>query len=402
MVGSAALANVSFSTFVGSENISVNRINGRLIFTSNQAQIEQLTGYLGGGKLVASGGALLDGLTLRRFRVGLSGQNITAPVADGFLATGNAEIEVSGRKVGDNYDTLISGNINAKRAIYTKDIDLADIIGGRRAGTISEGDSSSGIGVPRLNLTIEGRDALIVRNNIADLTASASLTVGGDFESPIISGRITANEGTIFFRNDRYEIQRGVLEFPPSTGEPFINLQAETEIHGYQIFVNLLGDLSNPDNLSANLRSNPALPQPDVVSLITTGSLANTGTGIPTLAQSGINTAAELLTDSLINNPARKATDKLFGLNKFELDPIISGTRGVSPGARLTVGRQINRNLAITYSTNLSEDQSSVVALEYRVSNRLSFVAQYQQRSLSNVTRNKDNFSFEIRLRKRF
>ena len=402
LVGSAALANASFSTFVGSENISVNRINGRVLFTSDQAQIDQLTGYLGGGKVVVSGGALLDGLQLRRFQFRANAENASAPVIDGLVATGDANLEVSGERVGDQYRTDISGNIYAKRAVYTKDIDFADIISSRRTIGISEGTSSATFLPPRLNLTLEGRDALIVRNNIANLTASASLAIAGDADTPIISGRITANEGgIIFFRNDRYEVQRGVLEFPPSTGEPFINLQAETEIQGYQIFVNLLGDLSNPDNLSATLRSNPPLPQPDVVSLITTGSLANTGAGIPTLAQSGINTAAEIITDSLINNPARKATDKLFGLNKFQLDPIFSGTR-VNPGARLTVGRQINRNLAITYSTNLSEDQSQVLALEYRVSNRLSFVAQYQQRSLSNVTRSKDNFSFEIRLRKRF
>jgi len=137
------------------------------------------------------------------------------------------------------------------------------------------------------------------------------------------------------------------------------------------------------------------------LSLITTGNLANSSGGIPTLAQSGINTAAEILTDTIINNPARKATDKLFGLNVFEIDPIISGSQ-LNPTARLTVGRQINNNLRVTYSTNLSQDQQQVLALEYRVSNKLSFVAQYEQRSLTNVTRNRDNFSFEIRFRKRF
>jgi translocation and assembly module TamB len=178
-------------------------------------------------------------------------------------------------------------------------------------------------------------------------------------------------------------------------------LQAETEIQGYQIFVNLLGELSDFESLNATVRSNPALPQADVVSLITSGNLANTGEGIPTLASTGINTAAEILADALINNPARRATDKLFGLNRFEIDPILSGRR-LNPTARLTVGRQINRNLLITYSTNLSEDQNQVLALEYRVSNRLSFVAQYEQGSTTNVTRSRDNFSFEIRLRKRF
>jgi translocation and assembly module TamB len=138
-----------------------------------------------------------------------------------------------------------------------------------------------------------------------------------------------------------------------------------------------------------------------VVSLVTTGSLSNTEAGISTLASTGINTAAAVLTDSIINNPARRATDRLFGLNVFEIDPIISGER-INPTARLTVGRQINNNLRVTYSTNLSQDQNQVLALEYRVSNKLAFVAQYEQRSLSNVTRNRDNFSFEIRLRTRF
>ena len=46
--------------------------------------------------------------------------------------------------------------------------------------------------------------------------------------------------------------------------------------------------------------------------------------------------------------------------------------------------------------------ENQVLALEYRVSNRLSFVAQYEQGSLSNVTRNSNVFSFEVRLRKRF
>jgi len=137
------------------------------------------------------------------------------------------------------------------------------------------------------------------------------------------------------------------------------------------------------------------------VSLITTGNLTNSEGGIGTLAQSGLNTAAEVLTDAIINNPVQKATDKLFGLNVFQIDPIISGER-LNPSARLTVGRQINNNLRITYSTNLSADQNQVLAFEYRVSDKLSFVAQYEQRSLSNVTRNRDNFSFEVRFRRRF
>jgi translocation and assembly module TamB len=135
---------------------------------------------------------------------------------------------------------------------------------------------------------------------------------------------------------------------------------------------------------------------------VTTGNVTGTDEGIPTLAQTGLNTAAGVVTDALINQPLSRATDRLFGLNRFAIDPVLAGQRGINPGARLTVGRQINRNLLVTYSTNLASDRNQIVALEYRVSNRLSFIAQYEQASLTNVTRRNDNFSFLVRLRRRF
>lgn len=399
--GTATLENASLATFIGSDRLTFDRLQSRILFTANQVQIDQATGYLGGGRFVASGGALIgDNLQLASFRLGLTGTNITVPLPEDFITTGDAKLEISGRRVGNNLSTLIAGTIQARRSLYTQDIDLANIVGGRGEGSLSSGSSS--LRAPRFDLTIEGRDALVVRNNIADLTASVSLRLTGTTNNPQISGRITANSGTVFFRKDRYIVQRGVLEFPPNTEiEPVINLQAESEIGGYQIFVNLSGPLTDTELLNAAVRSSPALPQADVISLITTGNLSNTESGIPTLARTGINTAAEILTDSIINNPARRATDRLFGLNVFEIDPIISGER-LNPSARLTVGRQINNNLRVTYATNLSQDQNQVLALEYRVSNKLSFVAQYEQRPLANVTRERNTFSLEVRFRKRF
>lgn len=325
--GSATVSKASISTFVGTERLNFERIDGRVIFTANQAQIERAVGYLGGGEVIGTGGALVEGLKLQQFRLELRGRNITAPLPKNFLTTGDAEVEITGKREGTTYNTLIAGTIFAKRSNYTKDIDLADFISSRRDATISEGTTPPLLGIPRLDLRLQGRDALIVRNNLADLTASVDLRVTGDVDLPRLSGRITANSGTVFFRNDRYEVQRGTLEYPPQVnGEPLINLQAETNIKGYQVFVNMVGELTNLDSLTATVRSNPSLPQPDVISLITTGSLSNTESGIPTYAQTGLNTAAEVITDSLINNPIRKATDKLFGLNKFEIDPSLAAS----------------------------------------------------------------------------
>jgi translocation and assembly module TamB len=402
VIGTANVLNGSIATFVGANRFSADRIKAKLTFTTNQVEISEATGYLGGGEFTAEGGAVIDGLEVQAYRLSVNGENVTVPIPQDFVTTGDAQLELTGRREapGKEMETRMRGQIFARRSIYTKDIDLTNVVGSRRDPVLS--GSSGTTKLLFEDLVITGRDALVVRNNIADLTASVSLVLSGDANDPRLTGRIIANSGTIFFRKDRYVIQRGVLEFPPNSAiEPIINLQAETEIGGYQIFVNLSGALTDTELLTANVRSSPALPQADVVSLITTGTLSDSAGGIGGLAQTGVNTAAEILADSIVNNPVRKVTDKLFGLNVFEIDPIIYGQQG-TPGARLTVGRQINSNLRVTYATNLSQDQQQVLALEYRVSNKLSFVAQYEQRRLANVTRNRDNFSFEIRFRKRF
>jgi len=399
--GNARLDNASLAIFVGSEKLNFDRINGGIIFTSNQVQIENLVGYLGGGKVVTNGGATLKNLQLENLRIDLSGRNVTAALPKDFVTTGNAEISITSRRVGNDFDTLIAGTIYAKRSVYSKNIDLADIVSSRRESSITEGGSSN-FSVPRFDLTLIGRDALFVKNNIADLTASVDLRITGDANSPILIGRITANEGTLFYRNEQYLIRRGILELPAQLDrDPFINLQTEAEIQGYRVNLELSGELSDRAALSLKVSSNPPLPQADIVSLITTGSFASVETGVTSPTQSGISTAAELLTDALVSSPIRRATDKLFGLSRFEISPVISGVKQ-TPTARLTVGRRINRNLIVTYSTNLSEDQRQILSVEYRVSNRLSLIAQYEQKSLNNFVRSRDSFSFEIRFRKKF
>jgi translocation and assembly module TamB len=401
LTGTASLAGASFSTLLTDERLTVQNINGSVRFTADRAQIDSLTGTLGGGRVGITGGALLAGFSPTDFRFNVRAENVTVPLPQDIRATADADLVLQGRAQAQ----ILSGLVNLRRAEYTEDIELADFINRRREATISEGGGdggdTGGFGANlRLDLRVEGRDALVVRNNLADIVGSVNLQVRGSVEEPVIGGRVTVARGTLNFRNDRYELTRAFIDLPArANADPILSIQAEAEIKGYRVIVSLTGPLSSPN---AVVRSDPALPQSDVVALITTGDLNRSEEGGATLAQTGFGTATSLLTDTLINNPVQKATDRLFGLNRFEIDPLIAGRGGASPTARLTVGRQINRNLSLTYSTNVTTDQNQVLALEYRVSDRLSFIAQYEQGATNTLRAANDNFSFEIRFRKRF
>ena len=401
--GTASLTNASLSILLADERLSITNVTGGVRFNSNQAQIDQLTGVLGGGRVWVTGGALLSGFRPTRFQLNIRGDDVTVPYPEDVRSTADVDLEIRGTAAGRGQQiaTVISGQVNLRRAEYTEDLDLETLISRRREALIEQGGEFALAATAQFqDLRIEGRDALVVRNNLAEAVGSVSLRVNGPVKEPIVSGRITFTSGTVQFRNNRHEIQRATIDLPGSLeADPVLNIQTVGEIQGYDVITSITGPLTQP---SVNVRSDPALPQADVVSLILNGQLATGDTGVSTLAQSGLGTAASLLTESLISAPARRATDKLFGLNRFEIDPLIAGRGGQSPTARLTVGRQINKNLSITYSTNVTGNQNQVLAVEYRLSNRLSFVAQYEQGSASGFSSRNDNFSFEIRLKKRF
>jgi translocation and assembly module TamB len=313
-----------------------------------------------------------------------------------FRSTVDADLEVRGTpKV-----QFIRGDVRVRRSEYTKDIDLAELINQRPATSIEEGSEFTFAETARFDkLRVEGRNALIMRNNLGDLVASVSLQLDGPVKDPIIEGRITATRGTLNFRNNPYEITRGLMYFPARLGaDPVLNIEAQSVIRGYRVTAMIEGPLSHP---TTSVGAEPSLPQADVVSLILTGTLSQTDTSTSVLAQSGLGTAASLLTDALINAPISRATNKLFGLSRLEISPVITGTSS-TPTARLTAARRITKDLTVTYSTNIASDPNQVLAVEYRVSNRLSFVAQYEQGSQRNLSTRNNNYSFEIRMRKRF
>ncbi len=396
VTGRASVNGASISVLLGDQRLQLANLEGVVLFTSSQAQIEKLTGTLGGGHIDATGGAQLSGFSVTQFLFNVHGNNVTVNYPQYFRSTVDANLELRG----DPRRQFVRGDVQVHRTEYTKDIELAELINQHPQTSIEEGGEFKFAETAQFDkLRVEGRNALIMRNNLGDLVASVSLELNGQIKDPIIEGRITATRGTLNFRNNPYEITRGLIYLPPRLGaDPILNIEGQAVIRGYRVTALLAGPLSHPQT---NVSSEPSLPQADVVSLILTGTLSSTDTSTSVLAQSGLGTAASLLTDALINAPVSKATNKLFGLSRLEINPVLGGT-GSTPTARLTVARRISKDLVITYSTNIASDPNQVLAVEYRVSNRLSFVAEYEQGSTRNLSTRSNNYSFEIRFQKRF
>jgi translocation and assembly module TamB len=370
--------------------------NGQIRFTSNQALVENfVAGTPGGGKLTVRGGAALSaGLLPDRWRLEIEADQVAGEYPRDTLTVVDAELTLQGnRKL-----QVLSGNVAVRRASYTRDLTLDELIttGGPftpdflDAGPGGRGETSAL--QTTLDLRITADNTLLIKNNLADAVGSAFLSVRGSLDQPIVSGRVLLSRGTLEFRNGRYELTRGLITIPGRRGaDPTIDFQTEADIRGYHITIGFNGPVAK---LQTTVRSEPELPEADIVSLILTGTVSGDRSIVAASSQSGLGLAQSILSASL-SEQLERGTQRLFGLSRFSIDPLLVG-RSNDPTARITVGQRITKDLTVTYSQNLTSGPSGierVILVEYRISNRFSVVGFRNER---------DEVGFDIRLRRKF
>jgi translocation and assembly module TamB len=375
--------------------ISAAHGNGQVRFTSNQALVERFVATTpGGGSITIGGGAALSGLVPDRWRLDVNVDQVGAEYPRDTQTTVDADLVLQGNR----RLQVLSGNVEVRRAAYTKDITLEELIttGGPFSPEFLE-TGPGGTGAPSglqttLDLHVVADNTLIVRNNLADAVGSAYLNIRGSLDEPVVSGRVLLSRGTLEFRNGRYELVRGLITIPGRRGsDVIVDFQTEADIRGYHVTISFNGTIAK---LQTQVRSEPELPEPEIISLILTGSISSDRSTVASTSQTGLGLAQSILSASL-SEQLEKGTQRLFGLSRFSIDPLLVG-RGNDPTARITIGQRITRDLTVTYSQNLSSGPSGteqVVLIEYRLSNRFSVVGYRNEQGA---------LGFDVRLRKRF
>src|SRR5215510_11829336 len=388
--GEIRLDEVSFSTLNPQYNLEHG--DGRIVMAGDKVTLENFTATANDGMLKANGVLTLDRLQPKEWRLDAS-TTYTIVYYQGAQITLYGDVTLNGNPQGQS----LTGSITVPQAEYVSNFDLERLKSSGGNLSFDSGFGGGGYSMPRTNLDIkiEANDSLLIRNEQVNTVGSASLTIAGTLADPFVTGRATFEGGTIKFRSQRYEITAGTIDFPPGPAiSPLVNFLAEGDVSGYHVYVGLTGPVNDPD---VTMRSEPELPQSEVLSLVTTGRADSDTLGSEDLVRSGVGTAASLLTQEFISKP----TESLLGLSRFQIDPVLRPNS--NPAARLTIGRQLARNLAFTYSTNVGTEQDRTALTEYTLTNRFSGIASYTQGGSSTRGGNRDSdFTIEFRARRRF
>jgi autotransporter translocation and assembly factor TamB len=169
--------------------------------------------------------------------------------------------------------------------------------------------------------------------------------------------------------------------------DPRIDIQAEADIRDYRVILLITGQ---GDDIQLTMRSDPALPQLEIVSLVAGGRTREEldREGRVSEEQLFQGAASNILADMLQS----RVGSRLGVLNSVRIDPFLVGAEN-DPVARLTIAEQITSDLEITYSQDLSSNTQQVIQIEYFLNGDTSFIASRDESG---------RLGLDIKLRKRF
>lgn len=341
----------------------LSNLNGTLIFNEDRLQVQTLTAMTGGGKINIGG--------FLTYRNGVYADlTATGDVVRvrmyGLSATANTNLRLQGGM----QNMLLSGNVLVTRFGVGPDVDFAAF---SSAGGLSAppepGAASNKIS---LNVRITSSPQLDFQNSYAKLAGTVDLAVRGTVAAPSILGRIQITYGTATFAGTKYELQRGDIYFSnPVRIDPTIDIDATARVETYDITVGLQGTMSN---LKPTYRSEPPLSEADIFALLALGRTQEEAQLYQEQeVQQGANPTTSALLGGALNATVSNRIGKLFGGGTVKIDPAFVGTLGNST-ARITVQKQITRQLGVTYATNVNSTAEPLLQGEYDLTPNVSLV----------------------------
>jgi translocation and assembly module TamB len=363
-------------------------LNGRLVFTRDRVQIEQLTGHAGGGTLEFKGEARNYNQQLS-FNLAAIGKDVRLRYPPGVSSMASAELRWAGTKSA----STISGDVLLTRLAVTPGFDFSSYLErSRQTGAITSANSP--LYNVKLDVAVRTAPELQMKTAVARLSGDADLKLRGSLARPSVLGRADILEGDATFNGIKFRLERGDITFAnPIAIEPQVNLQATTHVRNYDLDVTVTG---TPDRLNVNYRSEPPLPKSDIIALLALGRTSEESEQLQ--QQSGQtpfnDVASNLIINQAINSTVGNRMQRLFGVSRIKIDPqgFTTENNPTARGPQITIEQEFANNLSLTYSTNVSQSSQQIIQGEYYINRNLSVQGTRDQNGV---------VSFDVRIRRR-
>ncbi|MDR3751997.1 MAG: translocation/assembly module TamB domain-containing protein [Terracidiphilus sp.] len=343
----------------------LSQLHGTLEFSQNRLVVKSLTAMSGGG-LLSVGGYLAyqHGLYAD---LSVNGKGIRIRYPQGVSSQADATLHLQGAQ----NNLLLSGNVLITRFTMSSDLDIAALVAQTNAvKTITPPDAPSNH--VRLDVHVTSSPQLNFQNAYAKLAGDVDLRLRGTVASPALLGRVSITEGNAIIAGTRYELQSGDVIFSnPVRIEPSIDLNATARVEDYNITLGLHGTLAN---LAVTYRSDPPLPEADVVALLALGRTeSQQRLYTQQQEQTGANPTTDALLGGALNATVSSRVQRLFGAGSVKVDPNYLGALGNST-SRIIVEEQLGRYVTLTYATNVNTTGQQLIQADVAINRHVSLL----------------------------
>jgi translocation and assembly module TamB len=367
ITGRASLQDAS-AIYEGSP-VGLSHVKGDIVFDSSRMLFENMTADSGGGTLTLGGSVTYGEEGPVRYEITATTQQVRVRYPAGMSWLVGGSLQLSGTADA----AILSGNVELKRLLFAPGVDISSFFA---PGPESGGGLGSGSAFMR-NLTFDVASHTAPGARIewvgAQVEIDSDLHLRGTPDHPILLGHIHLLGGEMSFRGNNFALTRGDINFAnPFQLDPELNIEATSTISQYQVTINFSGRASK---LSLSYRSDPPLPDTDIIALLALGSTGEESALRSGSGSGGQNYGATALLSEAISSGLGGRIEHLFGISHFRVDPFLAGTTTESSAsARVTIEQQVTRDLTITYSSNAASDQEQLIQVEYHVKRDLSVV----------------------------
>ena len=365
---------------------ALSDINGAILFNQNHLQIETLAARTGGGAVKFAGNATWYNRQLN-FDLDLRGQEVRLRYPPGVSSTANAHLRFSG----SSSASTLSGDVTVTKLAVMPGFDFGAYLA-RSSGTVNLPQTNPLLNRIRLDVHIVTTPELQMQTAAIRLSGDADLRLRGTAAKPVVLGRAEVLEGQVYFNGTKYELERGNVSFTnPVTTTPLLDLQAATQVRDYDITLNLNG---SPDKLKVTYRSEPPLPEADIITLLALGQTTEESAQMQQTSQNAFTQeASSAIISEALNATVSNRVQRLFGVSRIKINPEGTSTEtNPARGPQVTIEQQVGNNLTLTYSTSVAQASQQIIQVEYDISRNISIIGLRDQNGV---------VSFDLRIRRR-
>jgi translocation and assembly module TamB len=356
--GQVQLQNVALTTV--DAPVGIEKLNGTLNIGSDHVQLANLTAQVGGGD-VSLGGSVAYKPSVQ-FNLALQGKSVRLRYPEGLRSLLDANLAFSG----NTQASTLNGRVIVDNLSFTPDFDLSSF-----GDQFSTGNTPSQPGFSdtvKLAISVQSQQDLNAVSSQVSIAGQAALQVGGTAANPVITGRTTLTSGELFYRNLRYQLQRGVITFgDPNETHPVLNVSVSTIVEQYNLTLALRGPL---DKLTTSYVSDPPLATADIINLIARGKT--------TEEQAASSQSTDSMIASQVAGEVSGSVQKLAGISSLQIDPTLGGNNS-DPSARIAIQQRVTKNLLFSFSTDVTQPGSEIVQGDYQLTKRWSVSTERDQ-----------------------